>query len=222
MASTIDVRNILAGNDVIVGDVKIAPGATVSFDRKRVVYGRYAPYNTYEASLYRDLLNALSATVPPVTATYNGVALTATTLATLTDVDTPYTDEEYEVSFSFDDAAVAGYSAWWETPCALRVTGIEFTAAVAIVASDANYAQFDVTDETAAASLATETTETVPTGGSGDIAQWATYALPLTATTADLDIAAGSAISFVLTNPALGLGVGVTGSLKIRYQKLVA
>jgi len=222
MANTIDVRNILAGNDVIVGDVKIAPGASHSFDRKQVVIGRYSPYDTYAASLYRDLAHALAATTPPITVTYNGVALTVTTLAELTDVDTQFTNEEYEVAFSFDDAAVAGYSAWWQAPVNLTVTAVEFTAAVAIVASDINFADMTVTDETGAAALATITTEV--TGGSGDIAQWATYSIPLTAVVADLDLDQGAAVSIVLTNPAAGggLGVGVTGTLKIKYTKRLA
>lgn len=230
MANTIDVRNVSI-HDVIVGDKRLAPGETYSFDRKMVVYGRYSPYNTYEASLYRDLAHALAATTPPITATYNGVALTAAvdtsgnitgTLSELAPVDNPYTDEEFEVNFSFDDSAVAGYSAWWQAPYDLTVTAIEFTAAVAIVANDGACAQFDVDDETNSNSLASQDTKTTGSGGTGNIAQWDTYSFPLTTTTADLDLAAGTAVSFVLTNPSVGAGVGVTGTLKIKYTRRVS
>jgi hypothetical protein len=231
MANTIDVRNILGGNDVIVGDVKIAPGETHSFDRKQVVIGRYSPYNTYEASLYRDLANALAATTPPITAIYNGVALTASidaagtitgTISSLTDVDTQYTDEEYEVSVVLDDLTVVlgEDHKFWSTTQPVRITDVQFVTAVAITAVDADHAVFTVTDQTNSNTLATADTRTIPSGGVGDIAQWAGFALTLTTTTADLDLAAGVTVSMDMTK--IGAGVAVAGELKIRYIKLVA
>ena len=225
MPLTIDVYNANAYENIFIGDVKILPGTTTSFDRKKVVIGRYAPWNTYEASLYRDLLQLIASTTASATITYDSITLTAATLAELDDVDVDYDGEILEHAISFDDGGAGNaVTTYWTTPSKVRVTGISFTAGAAITAHDTNFATFQVTDRTAAPdnpllATASDANTTKITGGTGDIAQWATYDFTLTTTTGDLDIASGSALDFQLTKA--GGGVAVAGTLKIKYKRLI-
>jgi len=219
MAKQLTVYNIASGGSIVhLSNDKIASGASRSYDRKQVVMGRYAPEDSYEASLYRDLLAMISEASPVIRVLYDGITLTATTLALLQDTDAEADDSIHEWTISFNDGGAANaYVAYWICPHALRVTEVTYSAAVAVTAHDTNYATLSIFDRTGTKTVAQQTTKI--TGGSGNVAQYANTNLTLSTTAADLDLAADDFLEFDLAKAAAG--VAVAGELKVSYKMLV-
>ena len=219
MAETIDVYNDSSGSEIVVGGHRISSGASYSFNRKQIIIGHY-PDSTYDPALYADLLNLVGSTTAVARVMYNGVALTAATLANLTQVDTTAGGQVFTESYTFDDGglgAAVGPELVFIAPFACRILSVTHTDIVGITADNTNYATFAIVDDTGSNTLATGTTEIT---GLGDFTQYVPMAITLSTTVADLDLAAASAVSLEITKAAAG--VAVHGVLQIQYEALIS
>lgn len=217
MAQTITVTNVLPRDYVVVGERRLAPGDNVTFRRKDLIITKFPPTGFETPTLYTDLYALLG--VGHISVVYDGIALTAAQLPQLAYIDAEVDDTIHEISFTFDDGGAGNtFDAVVAAPHNLRVVGVQFTALAAVISNDVNYAGLSLENETTTNTIAFVRTRTVPSGGSGDIAQWATYAL--TVDPLYRDVTLGDALHFPLVKNAGG--VAVAGEFKVLYKMLVS